>query len=151
MEDSTLAGVIEDLLSLPPLIHRSIRRDIFKKPLASMDAGISPLHVEVMKMLEGSGTLHIAEIGGTLRIPKSHMTRLIDRLVSLGMVERQTDATDRRIVNVTLTSKGKNTLEEIDQLVKGSMKASLSCLTNEEIEELSVLLKRLRAIFSRLL
>jgi DNA-binding MarR family transcriptional regulator len=151
MDNGTLTRVIDDLVSLPPLIHRSIRRNLFKKPLSSMDAGISPLHVEIMKMLERSGTMHLAEIGGTLRIPKSQMTRLMDRLVNLGMVERQTDAADRRIVNVALTNKGRDTLEEIDQLIRDSMRANLSCLTNEELEELSVLLRRLRAIFSRLL
>lgn len=151
MDNSTLARIIDDLVSLPPLIHRSIRRDLFKKPLSSMEAGISPLHVEIMKMLERSETMHLAEIGGTLRIPKSQMTRLMDRLVSLGMVERQADAVDRRTVNVTLTNKGRNALEEIEQLIRDSMRANLSRLTNEELEEMSVLLRRLRAIFARLL
>jgi len=78
------------------------------------------------------------------------MTHLIDKLVSLEIVARQTDAADRRIINITLTDKGRTMMEEQDRLIKGSIKEKLSCLTDEELRELSVSLRNLRDILSKL-
>jgi DNA-binding MarR family transcriptional regulator len=103
-----------------------------------------------MKMLEETGTLHIAEIGERLQIPKPQMTHLIDRLVSLGIVERRADTADRRIINIALTDKGRAMTVERDQLIKGIFKEKLSCLTSEELQELSVSLRKLGEILSKL-
>ena len=150
MGKNVLDSVVRDLLSIPPLIRRSIQRKVFKSAFARIEEDISLPHFEIMKTLEATGTLHIAEIGERLQIPKPQMTHLIDRLVSLEMVARQTDAADRRIINITLTDKGKTRIEEHDRLIKSSVKENLSCLTDAELQELSVSLRKLRDILSKL-
>jgi DNA-binding MarR family transcriptional regulator len=150
MRNNVLDSVVKDLLSIPPLIFRSIRRKVFKTAFVRIGEDISLPHFEIMKTLEETGTLHIAEIGERLQIPKPQMTHLIERLVSLEIVARQTDAADRRIINITLTNKGRTIVEEHDRLIKGSVKKNLSCLTSEELQELSVSLRKLRDILSKL-
>jgi len=78
------------------------------------------------------------------------MTHLIDRLQNLEIVIRQADTTDRRIINIMLTDKGRRIIEELDQVIKESIEAKLSILTEEELKELSVSLKRLGDILSKL-
>ena len=150
MRSSLLESVVKDLLSIPPLFRRSIHRKVFKTALAQIEEDISLPHFEIMRTLKEAGTLHIAEIGKRLQLPKPQMTHLIDRLVSLEMAVRQTDATDRRVINITLTDKGKVVIEEHDRLMKGSIKEKLSCLTDEELQELLVSLRKLRDILSKL-
>lgn len=150
MRNNVLNSVVRDLLSIPPFIRRSIQRKLFGSALARTEEDISLPHFEIMKTLEGMGTLHIAEIGERLKIPKPQMTHLIDKLVSLEIVTRQTDAADRRIINITLTDKGRTMMEEQDRLIKVSIKEKLSCLTGEELQELSVSLRKLRDILSKL-
>ncbi len=150
MRNNVLGSVVKDLLSIPPLIRRSIQRKLFRTALAQTGEDISLPHFEIMKTLEGAGTLHIAEIGERLQIPKPQMTHLIDRLVSLELVERQTDAVDRRIINIALTDKGRAVIEERDRIVKGIFKEKLSCLNDEELQELSVSLRKLSDILSKL-
>ena len=98
MKSNTLDKVVEDLFSVPPLIIRGIRRKLLKTAFANIDVDISPLHFEIMKLLNEAGTLHIAEIGERLHIARPQMTHLIDKLVDLGITERQTDTTDRRMI-----------------------------------------------------
>ena len=98
MGNDILDSVTEDLFTIPPLIGRSIRRKLLKTALVNMHEDISPPHFEIMKTLEEAGTLHVTEIGERLQIPRPQMTHLIDKLVSLGIVERQTDTADRRTV-----------------------------------------------------
>ena len=103
-----------------------------------------------MMVLEEAGTQYIAEIGEKLLIPKSQMTFLIDRLVSLEIVERRTDETDRRMSNVSLTDKGKAILKEKDRVLRANFTEKLSRLTDDELQQLASSLRRLRDILSRL-
>ena len=150
MKRSALDGVVEDLLSIPSLLRRSINRKVLKSALAQIEAAISLLHLEIMMTLKEASTKHIAEIGEKLLIPKPQMTHLIDRLVGLEIVERRPDTADRRITNITLTEKGRKMIEEHDRLFKSSIKENLSCLTDEELQELSTSLRSLRDILSKL-
>ena len=150
MIKNILDSVIDDLLSIPPLIRRSIRRKVFKTALSPVEGDISLSHFEIMMTLHETGTLHIAEIGERLQIPKPQMTHLLDRLVTLEIVERQTDASDRRLINVVLTDKGKGMIEGHKRVIRGSFKDELSCLTNEELLELSASLRKLRDILLKL-
>jgi len=150
MEIDIIESVAEDLLCIPPLIGRSIRRKLFKATMVNMHEDISPPHFEIMKTLEETGTLHITEISDRLQIPGPQMTRFMDRLVSLDIIKRQTNAADRRTIDVTLTTKGRNILKEHDRLMKDAIKTALSCLTQEDLTELSKSLRKLRDIFSKL-
>ncbi|MCK4863150.1 MAG: MarR family transcriptional regulator [Dehalococcoidales bacterium] len=150
MKKSVLNSVVRDLLSITPSIRRSIQRKLVRTAFAQIEEDITLPHLEIMHILKEEGTKHIAEIGERLQIPKPQMTHLIDRLQNLEIVIRQADTTDRRIINIMLTDKGRRIIEELDQVIKESIEAKLSILTEEELQELSVSLKRLGDILSKL-
>jgi len=147
---TTLDGIAEDLFCILPLIGRSVRRKLLRTALADMHEGILPHHLEIMKILEEAGTLHVAEISDRLQIPRPQMTHLIDKLAGMGIVERKTDPTDRRAIDITLTANGKTTLKKHDRMMRDAIKTTLSELTVEDLEETSVALRKLRDILSRL-
>lgn len=141
---------VEDLLTVPPLIFRSIRRKLIKSLPADTDFDISPIHFEIMALLREAGTLHVAEIGERLQIARAQMTRLLDKLVDSGIVKRQIDKSDRRMTNIKLTAKGRAFLEESDIKIKDAIKEALSCLDGKELQELSDSLSTLQKIFAKL-
>jgi len=147
---TNLDSIADDLFSIPPLIGRSIRRKLLRTALVDMHEGILPPHLEIMKILGEAGTLHVAEISDRLQIPRPQMTHLIDRLTVMGMVERKTDPADRRAIDITLTDAGKTTLRKHDRIMRGAIKTTLSNLTEEDLEEMSVALRKLRDILSKL-
>lgn len=151
MRNDIMEKVTRDLLSIPPLIFRGIRRKLIKSTLSDIDEGITPLHFEILRLLEDEGTLHVAEIGVRLQIAKAQMTQLIDKLVALELVSRKTDITDRRTINISLTDQGIAFLKEkLDRLIV-AVRDAMSCLTNEELERLSVSLSQVRDILAKLL
>ena len=150
MHSDTVDIVAEELLTIPPLIFRSIRRKLLRTVLAGIELDISPLHFEIMALLKEAGTLHVAEIGERLNIARAQMTRLIDKLVDLGIVERQMDTVDRRMTNIVLTRKGETTLEEQDINIRKAIRETLSSLTDDELEDLSASLRKLQGILSKL-
>lgn len=150
MKNNILENVAEDLFSTLPLIDRSIRRKLLKMALISISEDITPPRFEIMKLLDETGTLHVAEIGERLRIARPQMTYLIDKLVALNIVERQTNIEDRRMLNITLTNKGKTIFREHDSHIKNATKEVLSCLTDKDLQDLSASLRKLKDIFSKL-
>ena len=150
MKPDVLDSVISDLLSITPLIRRNIQRKLVRTAFAGIEEHITLPHLEIMLTLKEEATRHIAEIGERLQIPKPQMTHLIDRLESLELVSRQTDAGDRRIINIALTGKGRRIIEELDGVIKSSIKEKLAGLTEAELKEMSVSLRRLGEILSKL-
>ena len=144
MRSDSLGKVAVDLLSIPPLIFRIIRRKLVMTTLADTDVDIKLLHFEIMRVLKEEGTLHVAKIGDKLRIAKAQMTHLIDKLVELDFVKREMDSNDRRTINITLTEKGSKVLEEQDNLVINAVRDNMSSLTGKELEALSHSLRNLR-------
>jgi len=149
MRSDILERVTVDLLSIPPLIFRGIRRKLIKTTLTDIDMGITPHHFEIIRLLKAEGPLHVAEIGERLQIAKAQMTKLIHKLVDLGIVERKMDIADRRTINITLTSLGRTILEEHKNSIMSAIRESMSCLTDEELEDLSDSLRKLRDILSK--
>jgi len=150
MKPEILDGITEDMFMIPPLIGRSVRRKLLRTAMAHIREDISPPHFEIMRTLDENGTLHVTEIGERLQIPKPQMTHLIDKLVSLDMVERQPEDRDRRIINIALTSKSKSLLRKHKRIMENAIKETLSSLTDKDLKELSTSLRKLRDILSKL-
>lgn len=150
MKTEVLDNVVGDLLRLTPLVRRNIQRKLVRTAFARVEENITLPHLEIMMELKKRGTRHIAGIGEVLQIPKPQMTHLVNRLEDLKIVARQADTTDRRVVNISLTVKGRHMIEEMDGLVRNSIRNKLSCLTEEELGELSVCLRKLADILSKL-
>jgi DNA-binding MarR family transcriptional regulator len=150
MNETILDTVIKDLLAITPSIRRSVQRKLVKTAFTKIEEHLTLLHIEIMKTLQEEGTLHIAEIGERLQIPKPQMTHLLDRLEQLKIVRRQPDSADRRIINVALTAKGRRIGEEFDRVIRTGVGEKLSCLSDAELKELSVSLRKIDALFSRL-
>ena len=150
MREDILEKVTTDLLSIPPLIFREIRRKLIKTTLTDIDAGITPHHFEIIRLLEKEGKLHIAEIGDRLQIARAQMTKLIDKLVDLELVERQTDVADRRTSIITLSPRGKTVLEEHRASLMNAIRETMGQLSDQDLKDLSDTLRRLQDILSKL-
>ena len=150
MNNDILERVTEDLLSIPPIIFRIVRNKLIKTTLTDIGIDITPHQFEIIRLLMEEERLHVAEIGQRLQIAKAQMTQLIDKLVDLNIVERKPDLTDRRIINIMLTSQGRTLLEEHKNSVTSAVSETMSFLNDEELEDLSDSLRKLRDILFKL-
>src|SRR5512138_2047953 len=109
--DQILETVSNSLLSVPPLVFRAVHKRL-ASTLSEADMSITPHHFEILRLLGDEGTMHVSEIGERLRIARAQMTKLIDRLVALGMVERTVHPSDRRTYDITISAESKAIMEE---------------------------------------
>ena len=146
MRKEIISKITDDILYLPEIIFRSIHQNIIKEVLA----GISPLHFRVMTILKTEKTLKVAEIADRMNISRPQMTRLIDKLIELDMVERHIGEKDRRTINISLTKTGRSALSKNDRQVRKAIGETLSNLENKDLKDLAETFKKLKEIFSKL-
>jgi DNA-binding MarR family transcriptional regulator len=73
----------------------------------------------------------------------SNASRIVDKLVAKELVTRQQCPNDRRTVDVLITQKGLDVLQEMDEL-EGGKGTGITRLTEEEALQLSDLLDKIR-------
>ena len=73
----------------------------------------------------------------------SDTSRIVDRLISKGLVKKITCKTDRRLVDVIISEKGKKLLERLDAK-QDEIDGVLRNLTEKEAVTLSELLDKIR-------
>jgi len=137
MENKRLDHVIESMIRIPPIVHRKLHRELFKVVLQQFGIDIAPHHLMIMKELQESGTLHSSEIGDAISIARPQMTQSIDKLIEMGMVERETNTEDRRKISIRLTQKGQETIKRLDNVMKDSVSAKLIVLSDDELDKLA--------------
>jgi DNA-binding MarR family transcriptional regulator len=149
MRDEYLNETIDLLFRLPRIMKMSLHRELFRPVLETANNDLVPHHIAILKVLEEQGVLHIAEIGDNIAISRAQMTHSIDRLLSLGMVERQHDVQDRRKINIRLTMKGRGTIEKVDAVLRKRIREKLSNIKDEELERLVHALNYLIIMFEK--
>ncbi len=150
MENERLQSALDAMLRLPPILHRKLEREFYKVVLQQFDADIAMHHLMILNELKESGTLCCSEIGDAISVAKPQMTQSIDKLIGMGMVEREPDTKDRRKINLTLTQKGRDVIERVDDLMKDIVKDKLSALSNKELERLAESFNNIAETFAKL-
>ena len=93
----------------------------------------------------------MGQLSDTLRLPKSSVTSITDRLVALNLVERATVAGDRRAVGATITPAGSAIVAKIDEMRTADLTRMMDGLTNEDLQHFATVLAALLKGVERLL
>lgn len=106
---------------------------------------ITPQQFNILRILRGSfpqplSTLQIRE---RMLEKMSDTSRIVDRLISKGLVKKITCKTDRRLVDVVISDKGKKLLEKFD-IKQDEIDGVLGKLSEKDANILSDLLDKIR-------
>lgn len=89
--------------------------------------------------------LKMGELAEALVITRGGLTKLVDRLIKAGLLERTFCETDRRVSYATLLPAGVELLEEMRPVVRGELAVAFSAnLSTKQAEELRATLERIR-------
>jgi MarR family 2-MHQ and catechol resistance regulon transcriptional repressor len=110
------------------------------------EEGITHQQFNILRILRGNHPTPLSTL--TIRermIDKmSDTSRIVDRLLSKGMVKKVICKKDRRLVDVSITDKGLKLLEKLDKR-QDEMDEILSNLSEKEATTLSKLLDKIRS------
>ena len=108
--------------------------------------GVTETQYNSLRILRGAGEhgLTCSEIGERLISQDPDITRLLDRMEKQGLVHRERDTKDRRVVITRITRQGLTQLKELDQVVTKTVTALLGHLGENELLRMIALLERVR-------
>ena len=104
--------------------------------------GLSTSLFNVLRILRGSHptALTCSEIGARAIARDPDITRLVDQLSARGLVTRARSQTDRRVVKVSITTKGLDLLQELDPHSQRMPRALIGHVNAAKLRQLTALL-----------
>jgi DNA-binding MarR family transcriptional regulator len=106
--------------------------------------------LKVLETLVSGGPMPISMIGKKLMIAKQNMTAVADRLIREGLIVRDNDKTDRRVINLSITRKGTGLLKNVRQTHSEMLRKKLSKLSKDDSEILIESLQKLTGVLKKL-
>lgn len=86
----------------------------------------------------------VQEIQNRMIQRTSNVTRIVDKLINKGLVDRHECPTNRRKMDITITDKGVRLLDQLDKKVHSFHKPMSKNLTSDEAQNLTDLIKKLK-------
>jgi DNA-binding MarR family transcriptional regulator len=107
--------------------------------------GISMTHLHVLWALREHGDLSVTRLADVLGVAVPNATGLVDRMEQRGLVERDRDRTDRRVVIIRPTEAGIAAAEEIDGWRTDLLVRLLDRLDTDQLERIAGAISDIRA------
>ena len=107
------------------------------------DLNISQSELLFFSALDSCKGLKSPELAKNMGLSPSRVSRVVDKLVVNGYLDRNTDVSDRRAITLCLTSKGKIIRNKIDKVREECEAGLLETISSEEVE-------RFREIISKI-
>lgn len=105
----------------------------------------NPVDYATLKRVEDTPDIRATDIAADLRIPATTMQSALDRLVSMGFLEKRAHATDGRAKVYRLTDEGTDLRRRIHAQDRANMSAMLGVLDEDEREGFVRKMERIEA------
>lgn len=141
---SPLAIAKKTMLNI--LYTQNVISEKFNEVLKGHD--LSPEQFNVLRILKGQhgNPTNMCVIQERMIAKTSNTTRLVDKLLLKELVTREICPDNRRKMEIAITQKGLDLLTEVNPKVDKHESLFAENLTSEELEQLNILLEKLRTI-----
>ena len=108
--------------------------------------GLTATQYNVLRILRGAGEPGLCrnEVRDRMIAQVPDVTRLLDRMEEMGLIERRREGADRRFVTARITPEGLRLLAELDAPVAAAHQRLLGHLDDASLRALTTLLGRAR-------
>ena len=104
-------------------------------PAQLLKVSLTSSQVKVLSTFSDQGVFTMTELSRLNGVSVCTMTSMVDRLIQGGLLERQRDSADRRIVLVGLSAAGKKMLHYLMKMRSSELEKFLVKLTRGEVRE----------------
>ena len=132
-DPAVIDRIAQNIFGVLPLL----RKRLLHMDTIQSEHGIPLSHVQVLSMLNETGSMSVSEISRRLGIAKPNITPLVDRLIDAGLVDRQRDTVDRRVVNVVIQPAGQEKLTTIRSTIVDQVLEWSQTISPDDFQELA--------------
>ncbi|MEJ2163571.1 MAG: MarR family transcriptional regulator [Robiginitalea sp.] len=118
-------------------------RDMLAQALKPYDVSLQQFNV--LRILRGQNNkpANLSTLNERMVSRMSNTTRLVDKLITKGFVDRKTCPENRRKVEIRLTESGRKALEKMDRAVEAAEKKLMNSLDTDQLYHLNLLLDQI--------
>jgi DNA-binding MarR family transcriptional regulator len=139
IESSQIRELHEAMIAIVTLMNRPQRDEqMVREAGIALDRALFPLLVGI----ERRGPIGIVELADGTGRDYSTVSRQVTKLESLGLVERRQSATDKRVNEVVVTTKGKAMTDKIDAAREKLARSIFKTWEQHDVNELIRLMRR---------
>lgn len=146
MDEEKLGEMLDNLF----LLYQLFQKNILKYKNSNGRIKMSFAHYLTLLMLKERGELSISEIGNQIGMKKQNMTYLTNKLVEEGLIKRLHDMSDRRVIKITLTTKGNEYLEQWRKYKIEETKRDFSFYDDEDMKKICSSIENIKQVFLRI-
>jgi DNA-binding MarR family transcriptional regulator len=117
---------------------------------AARAAGLTPTKSSILLAVVRGGPVRLSELGETEGINPTMLSRVVGDLVEVGLLERSSDAKDRRAAWVSVTANGRRLAERIRRERTEAVNAALAGLSGADRQLIEASLPALEALAEQL-
>jgi DNA-binding MarR family transcriptional regulator len=128
------AKLIQEIIQLQQQIGYAVRQ---YAPEAWMDLSLTIGQLKSLIFIDFEGSTNLRKLATALGVTPPNMTAIVDRLVGQGLVSRQDNPEDRRMLILKTTDKGKALLAKLRESKISRMSGILAQLSLEELSALA--------------
>jgi DNA-binding MarR family transcriptional regulator len=129
-QEKRISAMADDMIITVPALYKWFLR--------SDGTGINtnlPMY-NVLKFVLREGPVSMSAIAQALYYSKQNLTYIVDQLVKEGHVERMPDPSDRRVLKIVITDRGRTFIDENKEILKNRLVEDLSRLSEEDLKSL---------------
>jgi DNA-binding MarR family transcriptional regulator len=132
--------LVDEYMQVMAMVQRQVMPI---KARSAAEQGLSRPQAEALHLLSCRDWATIKLMAELLGISSSAATQLTEGLVQMDLVTRKSSAEDRRVVEVRLTKQGSAKVADLRKASKDDVAQLLTGMTDQEILDLVLLLKKL--------
>jgi DNA-binding MarR family transcriptional regulator len=136
---------MERLLDL--VLTGGLRPPLFHPDVLALERQLPRSELLALLLLQRHGQRTMSALAEALGAPLSTASGIGERLARRGLVQRQRQPEDRRVVVVRLTRKGATAAGKLRAQIDGVLRRVAGALTEEELAQLLALLAKVSAAF----
>jgi MarR family transcriptional regulator, organic hydroperoxide resistance regulator len=125
---------VDPLLELAILVKAGQREFERRGNDVMRPLGLTGPQADALVVIGQAGPLSLKELGELLIAEAGHPSRLVDRLVASGLVERRPAASDRRRVELSLTAAGKRLQRRVVAQREAALRAGRELVGERDLE-----------------
>jgi DNA-binding MarR family transcriptional regulator len=137
--DREIADVLDNLRRVFQVVHRYSKR-------AERVGGLTGPQLWAMKVLAESAPIRVTDLARRMYLHPSTVVGILHRLEQQAQVARTRSEKDHRVVTVTLTERGRETVSKVPQVAQGLLLSGLNALSDGELRTVAEGLRQLVGI-----
>jgi DNA-binding MarR family transcriptional regulator len=125
--------LIAQVIELHQRLNRALRQ---YRPEAWIGLNLTIAQLKSLVFIDHEGCTNFRKLAAALEVTPSNLTGIVDRLVDQGLVSRQENPDDRRVLLLRTTEEGKAVLAKLSEKRASHLTEILADLSSEELTSL---------------